>query len=799
MIKIPIEHLPATICNFLVKPGEKVIKSQSILSYEYKRPVQEKRLDSTTGETECVHALTQIEELKSPTEGELKQFHVIPGETVKREENRAVVGIIEPCLHSIQIHGLCALCGADITIKDSNGVDYTQRATISMAHNVVGLTVSQTEAERLEKETSSRLLEARKLSLIVDLDQTLVHATVEQTVEEWIKDEESSNHPTTKDIHKFTLPDGPSVYYIKLRPELKEFLRRVSEMYEPHIYTMGTRNYASAVANVIDPDNTIFNERILSRDESGSMTEKNIRRLFPCDDSMVVVIDDRADVWTWSPNLIKVHPYDFFVGIGDINDTYLPKTKSASIPKIIVSDNNSNPPVEKDIEQVMDTSISENNVSATEDEKSLKEKEQNDDQGSSSEITEENVIKNDKEEISKDVDNSEEKSTREPLKVNITENNTSIDALIKPAQNNKRSFKEISEDVINDDEKSVKKQQLDRNENNENENKDPNQTVSYVEQELITSKSKPILVDNDTELPNLLKALTRIHKLYYEEYDRAAANSNGAITMPDVTVLIPQMKSQVLKGVHILFTHVIPTNQKKEEAEIWILAREFGAECYANWNSRITHLVAGDRGTEKVKEARRKGNIYIVRKEWLDDTIKKWERQSEKAYALESSSSRDSESSQVSEIDKLPELIIETPSGNELTDDDDLLLSPEKRHEHFEATDWRSALNEVEELLAESGDTSALDESETETESNGRRRLKRYGDALDVDDRYIKRLKHSPLRQSITFNHNEDNEDESEHGSQSSFQIFNSEGDTTGDFDKLSEIESENVYQDSEL
>lgn len=33
---------------------------------------------------------------------------------------------------------------------------------------------------------------------------------------------------------------------------------------------MGTRNYASAVANVIDPDNNIFNERILSRDESGS-------------------------------------------------------------------------------------------------------------------------------------------------------------------------------------------------------------------------------------------------------------------------------------------------------------------------------------------------------------------------------------------------------------------------------------------------------------------------------------------------------------------------------------------------
>lgn len=37
-----------------------------------------------------------------------------------------------------------------------------------------------------------------------------------------------------------------------------------------HIYTMGTRNYAKAVANVIDPNKDLFKERILSRDESGS-------------------------------------------------------------------------------------------------------------------------------------------------------------------------------------------------------------------------------------------------------------------------------------------------------------------------------------------------------------------------------------------------------------------------------------------------------------------------------------------------------------------------------------------------
>jgi RNA polymerase II subunit A-like phosphatase len=124
-----------------------------------------------------------------------------------------VAEVIEPCSHSIQLHGLCALCGADITTRDHNGIEYAQRATISMAHNVIGLTVSLNEAERLEKETSRRLLEGRKLSLIVDLDQTLIHATIDQTVEEWIKD----GNNAAEDIHKFTLPDSPVVYYIKLR------------------------------------------------------------------------------------------------------------------------------------------------------------------------------------------------------------------------------------------------------------------------------------------------------------------------------------------------------------------------------------------------------------------------------------------------------------------------------------------------------------------------------------------------------------------------------------------------------
>jgi len=98
----------------------------------------------------------------------------------------------------------------------------------------------------------------------------------------------------------------------------------MNEKYEMHVYTMGTRAYAEKVCAAIDADGSFFRGRILSRDESGSLTAKSLQRLFPCDTSMVVIIDDRSDVWDNSPNLVNVDRYEFFKGSGDINATFLP-------------------------------------------------------------------------------------------------------------------------------------------------------------------------------------------------------------------------------------------------------------------------------------------------------------------------------------------------------------------------------------------------------------------------------------------------------------------------------------------
>ena len=60
-----------------------------------------------------------------------------------------------------------------------------------MTHLANGPTVSFEEAERIERETADHLYRSRKLSLIVDLDQTIVHATVDPTVGEWIGEGEA--------------------------------------------------------------------------------------------------------------------------------------------------------------------------------------------------------------------------------------------------------------------------------------------------------------------------------------------------------------------------------------------------------------------------------------------------------------------------------------------------------------------------------------------------------------------------------------------------------------------------------
>eukprot|EP01132_Coremiostelium_polycephalum_P003886 gene3886-4849_t len=237
-------------------------------------------------------------------EGILEQWCISVGDSINKDA----------CFHDIQFKGLCASCGRTLTESDSSSSSY------SIIHGHSHLTVSHKEAQKIETKNAARLLEHRKLSLVLDLDHTIIHAVTEQglwSVPHWRNN--YHDHPeklAQRGIHIINV-NGPMRYCIKLRPHLYDFLRQVNELFELHIYTMGTRNYATQIAKLIDPSQNLFKERILSRDDTNGMNFKTLQRLFPCDDSMVLIVDDRSDVWKKSRNLIQVLPYVYFSDVLD--------------------------------------------------------------------------------------------------------------------------------------------------------------------------------------------------------------------------------------------------------------------------------------------------------------------------------------------------------------------------------------------------------------------------------------------------------------------------------------------------
>uniref|UniRef100_A0A1I7WVF9 RNA polymerase II subunit A C-terminal domain phosphatase n=1 Tax=Heterorhabditis bacteriophora TaxID=37862 RepID=A0A1I7WVF9_HETBA len=170
-------------------------------------------------------------------------------------------------------------------------------ANVSMIHHVPELIVSDALAKQIGSADQQNVLNSRKLVLLVDLDQTIIHTT----------NRPFALDPTMHtDITKYMLYG--SEYHTKLRPYTREFLQHMSILYEMHIVTYGQRQYAHRIAEIIDPNRVLFGQRVLSRDELFSAQHKtrNLRALFPCGDQLIAIIDDRADVWQFSKALIQV-------------------------------------------------------------------------------------------------------------------------------------------------------------------------------------------------------------------------------------------------------------------------------------------------------------------------------------------------------------------------------------------------------------------------------------------------------------------------------------------------------------
>lgn len=502
-----------------------------------------------------------------------------------------------------------------------------------MVHDNVSLTVSQNEATRVEEEAKRRLLASKKLSLVVDLDQTIIHATVDPTVEEWQNDEDNPNHEAVKDVKKFKLvDDGPGArgcwYYIKLRPGLKEFLENVSKLYELHIYTMGTRLYAQNIANIVDPDRKIFGDRILSRDESGSLTAKNLQRLFPVDTKMVVIIDDRGDVWKWSENLIKVTPYDFFVGIGDINSSFLPKKPelrtSTRAVAVAIPDPNMDLAEGATIQEPAPIINGDGPGSST----------QNAESASSNVSALEQLVS---------MGGGDDPATLE------AQASKQDETLV--AQLESRPLLQKQKQLEAEDEAAAAAASSTGGDH-------PNENTKGEETPSDSGKHRHnLLQDNDTELRYLERSLRKVHSEFFEIYNqklagiqggriaqlrgdrhvkKVAVNDKGVDLklVPDIKTIMPQMKLRVLEGVSLVFSGVVPLGTDIQNSDIALWAKSFGAQTFENISKRTTHVIAARNRTAKVRQAARRKKIKIVTTQWLFDSISQWQRVDERPYLI---------------------------------------------------------------------------------------------------------------------------------------------------------------------
>jgi CTD small phosphatase-like protein 2 len=114
-------------------------------------------------------------------------------------------------------------------------------------HSMTGLTKldysTVIEANRIQ------LPAVYKKTLILDLDETLIHADFDNNYE-------GHDHFITF-VHEKTHVTVP----IFLRPGLFEFLEKVSQEFEIFVFTASQKVYADAVLNFLDPDGRIFKNR----------------------------------------------------------------------------------------------------------------------------------------------------------------------------------------------------------------------------------------------------------------------------------------------------------------------------------------------------------------------------------------------------------------------------------------------------------------------------------------------------------------------------------------------------------
>ncbi|XP_061346492.1 uncharacterized protein LOC133292131 isoform X2 [Gastrolobium bilobum] len=162
---------------------------------------------------------------------------------------------------------------------DSDGVDYSDPE--AFVKNFLELSDEFNSLPALVSKETSRM---KHITLVLDLDETLVHSSMRQC--------------DNADFTIQMLIEKEHTVYVRQRPFLREFLEKVSEMFEIIIFTASKSVYAEKLLDVLDPDKKLFSRRLYREScifLDGTYTKD--LTVLGIDLAKVVIIDNTPEVF----------------------------------------------------------------------------------------------------------------------------------------------------------------------------------------------------------------------------------------------------------------------------------------------------------------------------------------------------------------------------------------------------------------------------------------------------------------------------------------------------------------------
>jgi Dullard-like phosphatase family protein len=130
----------------------------------------------------------------------------------------------------------------------------------------------------------------RKVTLVLDLDETLVHSTMEHC------DDADFTFPVFFDTKEHMV-------YVKKRPHVHMFLEKMAEMFEVVIFTASQSVYADQLLDMLDPGKKLFARRFFR--ESCVFTDRSYTKdltVVGVDLAKVAIIDNTPEVFQLQVN-----------------------------------------------------------------------------------------------------------------------------------------------------------------------------------------------------------------------------------------------------------------------------------------------------------------------------------------------------------------------------------------------------------------------------------------------------------------------------------------------------------------